>query len=160
MEFSFYDNATCRWRTFNITREALAKESTITQVNKFGYSLSTERGRKSEARRLMGFIRFDENANYANIPRQKMVTKLGFSSNFRSFALYDPNVTVDYEGPEQKMLLEKGGWRGVRSEQAKGTRQRQRLHRAGVRKQRTNTASHYTHTSDHIKIAHSAQVCP
>ncbi|WP_164783139.1 DUF927 domain-containing protein [Paenibacillus amylolyticus] len=107
LELAFYDVATLKWRYFIITREALAKESTITQVNKYGYSVSYEKN-NSTAKRLMAFLQQFEEQNYMHIPRQVLTTTIGFTENFKEFALYSNNIKINPIGQEQRQQLKNG----------------------------------------------------
>lgn len=107
LELAFFDSTTKRWRKFIIPREAIAKENSITVVNKYGYSV-THTKEHSEAKKLMRFLKEYEHQNHNIIPRSAMTEKIGFNDDFTDFALYSKQITIDPPGPEQKLLLEKG----------------------------------------------------
>lgn len=107
LELAFFNPRNSCWKTFIIKRETLSKESTITQVNNYGYTIQSAKDR-STAKQLMQFLNAFEKHNYYKIPRQTMVTKIGFTEGLKSFSLYDPNIKIKPQGKDETDLLEKG----------------------------------------------------
>lgn len=104
LELSYYEPYDRSERSFIVDREVLAKESTITYVNRYGYAITYERG-NSEAKKLMRYLKQYEEVNYYTISRQAMSQKLGFDKDYHNFALYSPKVTIVPDGAEQKKLF-------------------------------------------------------
>lgn len=105
VELMFLEPAKDEYKSVIIDREALAKESTITVLNKWGYAITLIKG-SSEAKKLMNYLKRYEQVNYLNIKRQAMSPKIGFNETMDDFALYSPNITIIPEGKDEKRLLE------------------------------------------------------
>jgi len=105
VELLFHEPAKGQFKSAIIDRETLAKESTITILNRWGYAITHVKG-SSEAKKLMDYLKRYEQVNYLNIKRQAMSPKIGFKDTMDDFALYSPSITIIPEGKDEKRLLE------------------------------------------------------
>lgn len=107
LELRHINTATMQEKMYIVDRELLAKPSSITALNKYGYPVTND-SRFSEAHRLIRYLKEYEKVNAAVIPREKSVDKLGWHEGMSVFAPYSPHITVNPEGSEEKRLLEEG----------------------------------------------------